>query len=53
MAMIFGIIVGLLIMFLSTGIAYAQEDCGCDSVCEEVLKPKYVRKFDTLKSEKS
>ena len=42
MAMIFGIIVGLLIMFLSTGIAYAQEDCGCDSVCEEVLKPKYV-----------
>ena len=27
---------------LSAGIAYAQEDCGCDSVCEEVLKPKYV-----------
>lgn len=27
---------------LSVGVAYAQEDCGCDSVCEEASKPKYV-----------
>ena len=27
---------------LSAGVAYAQDDCGCDSVCEEVSKPKYV-----------
>ena len=27
---------------LSAGIAYAQDDCGCDSGCVEDSKPKYV-----------
>lgn len=27
---------------LSASIAYAQEDCGCDSSCDEDSKPKYV-----------
>ena len=27
---------------LSAGIAYAQDDCGCDSGCLEDSKPKYV-----------